>query len=350
MQMRLYLALALVARAIGADLTWPGSSSVSYGDNKNEFDENMSDGEFDGTDYMWAIQNEPSQLYRLHLSGTIWNIDSKVILNYPDGSGKPDSEDITTTDESKIVYVSVERNGEDSKSSDISQPGILRYNVASYSNGQHLSATNFWDMTSMLPKSDPNKGLEALTWIPDSFLVANGFYDQNTGKTYAPLNYKKHGNGLFFAGLESNGYIYAVALTIDAAIPYGQVVIVQTIQGALDAIMSLEFDPATGYLWGGCDNSCDGKMSVYAPASTGKYHSVAVFKPPTGLSSSFNIEGFSIAHTGYAATSTTNAITAATNTTDYKSVVWFDDSCDGGHAVYEGTIPVGDFLGLKLIL
>ena len=54
--------------------------------------------------------------------------------------------------------------------------------------------------------------LEAITWIPDAFLVANSFFDEAAGHLYNPSEYANHGSGLFFVGLEANGVIYAYAL------------------------------------------------------------------------------------------------------------------------------------------
>ena len=55
-------------------------------------------------------------------------------------------------------------------------------------------------------------GLEAITWVPDTFLLAHSFVDESTGSPYAPASYPNHGGGLFFVGLELNGTIYAYAL------------------------------------------------------------------------------------------------------------------------------------------
>ena len=75
-----------------------------------------------------------------------------------------------------------------------------------------MTATNEWNLTADLPVSGANLGLEALTWIPDAFLVSKGFYDESKSKVYNPADYTNHNSGLFFAGLESNGVIYAYAL------------------------------------------------------------------------------------------------------------------------------------------
>ena len=63
-----------------------------------------------------------------------------------------------------------------------------------------------------------NLGLEAITWVPDTYLVASGFIDESTGAAYDPSRYPGHGTGLFFVGVEANGIIYAYALDhVDAA-------------------------------------------------------------------------------------------------------------------------------------
>jgi hypothetical protein len=41
---------------------------------------------------------------------------------------------------------------------------------------------------------------------------------------------------------------------------------------------------------------------------------------------------------------------SSTHKSTYKGVLWTDDDCTDGHALYEGTIPEGDFLNLSLVV
>jgi hypothetical protein len=369
-----------VFHAYGADAgvqPWPGSQDVSDGDEKNEFDENMSDTVSMSHDTCWAVQNRPSTLYHLSLnSKTIWEKSGSYVMLYPDGSTDPDTEDVAMTQEPDVVYVSVE----ESNVKEVSQPGILRFDVSSPHSP--LKATHFWDLTALLPKADANKGLEGLAWVSDDFLTANHFYDDTAKAAYDPADYPTHGDGLFFVGLESTGDIYAVALDMDIDMKQSEgegggtnAWVVQTIAGELASIMSLEFDASTGYLYGGCDSHCEGNMAVYAPNKDGRMVAVAVFAPPTGLKASQNIEGSAIAkdqrrrrrlsglsgdsgamHSGSSSGGGSNggsvkgSSASSTHKSTYKGVLWTDDDCTDGHALYEGTIPEGDFLNLSLVV
>ena len=78
---------------------------------------------------------------------------------------------------------------------DISQPGTS------------LTATNDWNLTADLPVVGANLGIEAVTWIPDAFLVSQSFFDESRNHTYLPADYPGHGDGLFFvfSGVEDAG-------------------------------------------------------------------------------------------------------------------------------------------------
>ncbi|MFN6474197.1 MAG: hypothetical protein RMY36_031580 [Nostoc sp. SerVER01] len=100
---------------------------------------------------------------------------------------------------STTIYLSTERDGS----------GSNRFSVLSYdssSSATTLNAIKEWNLTSNLPTvSSINLGLEAIAWMPDSYLQANGFIDESTNQPYNPANYPLHGTGLFFVGLEANG-------------------------------------------------------------------------------------------------------------------------------------------------
>lgn len=311
---------------------WPGKNNVSYGDYYKEFEENISGAQYISSNEMWVVKNEPAMLYHLihNNLANVWEIYyNPISIFYPDGTSNPDAEDIAITNEEGVLYVSVEESNVDK----ISQPGVLRYNVMTISNETYsLTATHFWDLTYLLPHSEANKGLEAISWINDSYLCKNKFYDEYTNSLYNPKQYPDHGEGLFFVGLEDNGYIYAVSLM---GMKYKNVsaTIVQRIKGEFNTIMSLEFDMMTGYLWGGCDNHCDGIMTIYNISLYGRVDAIAIVYPPKELSTSMNIEGFAI-----------NNYLEHFSTSKYKNVTWTDDACTNGHALYEGTIPIDNFI------
>src|SRR5258708_6014803 len=102
-------------------------------------------------------------------------------LHYTSGAGIPDSEGVTKTDwGTPAIYVATER---DNNNSGVSRPAVLRFD--SNAAGTGLTASHEWNLTSLLPAVGANLGLEAISWIPDSFLVANGFVDEATHAKYA---------------------------------------------------------------------------------------------------------------------------------------------------------------------
>lgn len=186
---------------------WPGLDKVHDVDPENYFTENLSGLEFQPATsktpaIMWGVRNKPSSMFKLIFNGTYWLSDSSNYwqsskkLTFPDGTGAPDSEDLTRTEwDIEEVYVCSERNGSGS-----SRLSILRY-VDSFSSST-ISATHEWILNSDLPSVEPNLGLEAITYLPDKTLMSFGFYDENKNTLYDPNNYPNHGSGLFCVGLE----------------------------------------------------------------------------------------------------------------------------------------------------
>ena len=84
----------------------------------------------------------------------------------------------------------------------ISQLLVLRYIDDPLSTV--LNAVTMWDLTDDLPTVGSNLGFEAIAWIPDSFLVARGYFDESASMSYDPARYANHGSGLFFLGLEGS--------------------------------------------------------------------------------------------------------------------------------------------------
>ncbi|HEX7669728.1 MAG TPA: lamin tail domain-containing protein [Polyangiaceae bacterium] len=321
-----------------SSLPWPGTDAVVTVDEANTFGTNLS-----GLDYqpatsslpavMWAIQNGPSKLYRLLFNGTSWVSDTAgnwtggKLLHYPGGLGAPDSEGVSKGEwADSAIYVSTER---DNNNNGVSRLSILRFDTND--GGAELSATNDWNVTADLPVVGPNLGLEAITYVPDTALVAGGFFDEATHAPYNPSTYANHGTGLFFVGLEGNGSIYAYALdhvtngfTRVATLASGQV-----------SIMDLAYDREVGYLWGYCDNTCGNKATVFridtavSSPTVGHFRVGRVFDHPTTLPDSNN-EGITFAP-------------EAECSAGQKNFFWSDDDQINGHAVRRGTIPCGTF-------
>ncbi|WP_248814623.1 lamin tail domain-containing protein [Frankia sp. AgPm24] len=299
--------------------TWPGGSAVSVADAANVFGENLSGLSFENASQLWAVKNGPGTLYRLVPSGSNWTPDttggwtSGKALHYPGGTGDPDAEGVVTTPDG--LFVATERNN---ANSGVSRPEILRFDATSSASA--LTATGEWNLTADLPAVAANSGLEAISWIPDSYLTAHGFHDDHTGAAYNPASYPGHGTGLYFAGLEANGSVYAYALN-QAGTTYTRVA---TFASGFSAVMDLEFDPSTGHLWAECDDTCQGRTAVLDINASGVFAGTAVYARPSGMSN-YNNEGFALAP-------------AASCSGGSRQVVWSDDSNDGGHALRRGTL------------
>ncbi len=309
---------------------WPGSPTVQTVDNTATFTSNLSGLVYEGSGsatpgVLWAARNGAGALFRLVYDGSAWVPDTAdgwgagKGLRYPDGGGDADAESVTMggTTSASGLYVSAERNN---TANSVSRNSILRYDPSAP--GSTLTATNEWNLTADLPTTGANLGLEAITWVPDSYLVANGFVDQAQGHVYDPAEYPNHGSGLFVVGLESSGSLFVYALDHVG----GGFTRVATLASGLPAVMALEFDRDLNDLWALCDDTCNGRSSVLRLTSaTGTFISSSLFERPTGMAN-INNEGFAIA-------SATECVD------DRKPVYWSDDSDTGGYSLRRGTLP-----------
>ena len=310
---------------------WPGGPAVDTVDGTSVFGGNLSGLIYEkgSPDVLWGIRNGPSTIFRLIFNGSIWTPDpangwgaGKTIV-YPNGTGGPDSEGITfPVSSSNGLYVSTER---DNTKNTVSRIAVLRFDPSAP--GTTLVATNEWNLTADLPVSGPNLGAEAIAYLPDTFLTANHFFDENRNHTYNPAEYPNHGTGLFFIGLESNGKVYAYALDHSAG---GNFTKVATISTDFPSVMDLNFDSLLGDLWAVCDDTCQGLHDVLRIDSTGRFVVAAAFQRPAGMPN-FNNEGFAVSP-------------ASLCVGNSRPVFWADDTEDNGHAIRRGTLPCTNFV------
>jgi len=315
---------------------WPGEATVAVADAASRLGTNLS-----GLSYqaaaggqparLWAVKNGPSLLYRLERSGALWApsttdgwTDGKT-LRYPAGTGSPDAESVTRAGAGAAIYVATER---DNDVGNTSRPGVLRYDPAGAATA--LNATHEWNLTADLPAVDPNGGFEAITWVPDSLLVARGFRDEKLGKPYAPADYPDHGEGLFLLGLEGNGMVYVYAL--DHAVA-GKFTRLASFASGHASVMALEQDGDR--LWAGCDNTCDGELTLFtiddnpSSATRGRFVLRRRVDRPTGLPN-LNDEGIALAPDAECAN-------------QRKPFFWTDDAATGGNALRQGSVACGAF-------
>ncbi|MHA7175948.1 lamin tail domain-containing protein [Arthrobacter sp. Sr24] len=311
---------------------WPGSDAIATADIANTFGSDMSGLAFEpqavaGAGTLWAVNNGAGTLHRLVQNGGNWVEQANDVwagittLRYADGAGEVDAEGVTMTSAgpSAGIFVVSERNN---AASGISRPSILRYNA--FGGVDTLAATAEWNLVEDLPVIGANAGLEGVAWIPDTQLVAQGFVDESTGKSYNPDSYPNHGSGLFFVAVEANGMVYAYALDQDGS-GYTRVA---TIESGFPGVVELEFDPATGLLWAICDDTCEGRSATLditdSGEGAGNFSVTQVFERPTGMPN-LNNEGFAIAPNAFCVDG-------------FKPVVYSDDGQTDGHALRTGSI------------
>lgn len=315
---------------VATESAWPGTDDVTTADGLDVLGRNMSGLVADPAPSgdLWSVRNSPGTLFRLTPSSTGWVPDaaggwaSGRALRYPDNSGDPDAEGVTITAAglSGGLYVVAER---DNLALGVSRNSILRYDVSQ--SGGTLRATHEWNLTALLPSAGANLGLEAVSWLPDSMLTANGLLDERTGMAYRPADYPSHGTGLFFVGAESGGGVHAFALN-HATSSASQVA---SFASGLPAVMGMEYDDLAGQLWATCDNGCGNRSAVLEIALTGadrgRMRMVRKFLRPSSLPD-VNNEGFAIAPRGACVGGR-------------RAVVWADDDNTAGHALRRASLP-----------
>ncbi|MFZ5891255.1 MAG: lamin tail domain-containing protein [Myxococcota bacterium] len=323
----------------GAPRTWPGSTNVTTVDATGAFPSNLSglfyepaSGSAPGASAaLWAVRNDPGTLYRLVWNGAIWTPDLEngwsagKPVRYPDGSGNPDSEGVTRAElADSAIYIATERNNQVSGTSRLS---ILRFDLTQ--SGSELIATHEWNLTADLPIVGSNLGLEAITFVPDSFLVSRSFLDEARSVAYDPSAYPNHGSGLFFVGVEGTGLIYAYALDH----LNGTFQRIATIQSGSVAVMDLQFDRDNAQLWTYCDDTCGnvaGVLSVdtnTASTTFGKFILRDQYARPAAMPN-INNEGIAFASEAECVAGT-------------KPFFWSDDSATDGHALRSGMLQCG---------
>jgi len=325
--------------AVSAFEVWPGQNAVVTVDVANTFPSNLSGLFYEAAQgsspaVLWGALNGPSKIYRLINDGTNWVPDANngwaagKTLHYASGLGSPDTEAVTKAAAgSTALYIASERDNENN--------GVSRLVVAMFdgtTTTSTISAVRDWDLTANLPVMGANLGLEAIAWIPDSYLVSKGFIDESKNLPYDPASYANHEGGIFFVGIEGNGTIYGYALDHVG----GGFTRVATIASGNPGIMDLNFDREVGYLWAICDDTCQGRSNVLdidtrvGSPTKGKFYIRRGFERPSTMPN-INNEGFAITP-------------EASCVGGFKSVFYSDDSNTNLHAIRRDSIPCGPFL------
>jgi hypothetical protein len=316
---------------------WPGGADVVVVDTVEQFAGNLSGLTYEpesatSAAVLWGVSNIPGKLYRVLREGPSSFVSDPSggwppgkLLRYPGGSGEADAESVTLAESSADgLYVVAEHDNDAPATSRLS---VLRYDPSVA--GAELSATHEWDVTSALPPFGANLGLEALTWIPDSYLTERGFIDEATEATYDPNDYPAHGAGLFFVGVEESGMVYGFALNHDDS----SFSLLASFQAPHFGVMGLEMDRDVGQLWVYCDEACGNRASVFdidtaaGSDSAGHFTLRGLFERPSGLPDT-NHEGIALAPESECAD-------------DLKPFFWADDNDTDGHSIRQGSVRCG---------
>jgi hypothetical protein len=315
-------------------LPWPGDQSVVAADPGGFFAGNMSGLSYQPlsglpTGVMWAVRNGPGTLFRLTSVNSLWRSTTRTWspgkgLRYTDGTGDVDAEGVAVV--GSFAYVAAERNN---SANAVSRLSILLYDLTAP--GATLTAVREWNITADLPPVGANLGLEAITRIPDSYLVSRGFIDESRSAAYNPANYPNNAGGLFFVGVEGTGMIHAYALDHVT----GAFTRVASVSSGFPTVMELLFDGELNQLWAFCDNSCNGRSTVLGvdqgatSPTRGRFVVTQRFERPTGMAN-LNNEGVAFAP-------------LAECVGGRRPVVWSDDGETGGIALRQGFVTCSPF-------
>jgi hypothetical protein len=165
---------------------------------------------------------------------------------------------------------------------------------------QELIALREWNVTEHINNArqergvenyqlESNKGIEACEWIPN--LVLDGkLIDSNTNAPYKSADYSSMNDGLFFLGVEDDGYIYIFALGEDEKITF-----ISQIDTRLGMLVGLCYDELTDEIWALTDGE---KMNTLAriKLNASETPDIKHYNPPKDLDPLKNNEGFTIVY------------------------------------------------------
>jgi LPXTG-motif cell wall-anchored protein len=310
-------------------LTWPGGDTPVTIDAQcawvtSESGQDLSGLVFDPNDanVLYAVKNK-SHVWRLLNSGGTWVNDTAngwtdgKDIRFPGGGGLPDSEGLAVGADGSL-YITTER---DNAASGVPLDTILRFDPTT--SDATLVATDEWNLTSDLGFSpaDANLGFEGVAYVPDSFLVSQGFRTDD-GALYDPADYPdKAAPGLFFAAVEKTGHLLAYVLNDDADHTWTRVA---DVASGMAGVMDDSFDPDLGRIWAHCDNTCGNATALLKIGADGRFTVDKYYARPANLPN-YNLEGFAVAP-------------VSTAVGGQRQVLWSDDGNRFGHSLWAGTI------------
>lgn len=293
-----------VEEVVGEPL--PTDGQLVVGDREGEWGEDLSGLDLqvleDGSQVLWAVNNDAGRVSRLvrdeqglWAQSAGWPAGGKL-TRFADGTGTPDGEGISVGEDGR-VYLAVER---DNDAKGASRNTILALDPAT--GDEELTAVAEWDLTSLLPATGANGGLEGVETVPASSLA--GLVDElPEAEAYA------------LAVLEDTGDVYALALQQG-----GTAQLLATLPSPLEGLMALDHDPATDTLWAFADEALGGRSVLYDLSDADPAAEAVVLDRAAGMPAAFANEGVALEPTDVC--------------TDGVRQAWFaDDAATGGHAL-----------------
>lgn len=288
----------------------PSTGKVTTADAAGTWSEDLSGLDIqladDGTQILWATNNDEGQISKLVRDGDTWVPADGwpaggVLTRFADGTGTPDGEGISVGSDGKI-YQGVERNND---AGGTSRNMILRYDVSG-AIGDELVADAEWNLTDLLPATGANTGIEAVEIVPAETFAQ---FD------LSPMSARPEAYA--FVGVEATGDVYAFALY-----PNGGAYLAATLDTPLAGVMALDYTEQTNTLWAFCDEACGGESVQFdlnaAPIAAGPRIA--------------RVDGMpNLANEGVALSPVT---TCAEDATVGEREIWFaDDAAADGHSL-----------------
>jgi PKD repeat protein len=229
----LFMLISLVSLVAEAQSAWPGETwqnSTNLTSIDPFFSANLSGSYWnEQTQRLWVCVNNPGTVFCLRKKdgANNWLIDSisGVPCRYSIGG---DVESVCHANEGDSTFYVAEE----------ASSSIKRYKVSS--NGQFQLLRTF-DTSPFMPSYVNGLGPEGLAFVPDFWLIRNGFVKSN-GQLYAGGSAM---GGLFFVAHQNGGHIYA----FDFLPSTGGVVFIGDYKTARTESSGLEFDRSTGHLF-----------------------------------------------------------------------------------------------------
>jgi hypothetical protein len=196
----------------------------------NDFTRNLSGAVWNPeSQTLWLVVNNPGTLFAAVQDGSSWKLAEQngVKANWElDEIG--DAEAVTQVDYSQghMVYT-------------LNEGGVInQWDTSDYSDVERV---RHWVIPEV---ANGNGGGEGLTFVPDSFLAAQGFVDED-GQLYQSVNGM---GGLMFVGFQGNGDLFVYDLDPDSN---DGVILVGSYKTGGGETAGLEFDRSTGvmHIW-----------------------------------------------------------------------------------------------------